>query len=90
MRSEYVEVVEIAPPPLRPPDVTGDGALENRDRYLPYVRVDYFARATAIYHLDQCVRTLESIGVDVAEFFAPAAENGLTYEIVRRLSSPAE
>ena len=76
MKSEFVEVVEIAPPPLRPPDVTGAGALESRDRYLPYVRGDYFARATAMYHLDKCVRTLESIGVNVAEFFAPAAENG--------------
>jgi hypothetical protein len=76
MKSEFVEVVEIAPPPLRPPDVTGAGALESRDRYLPYVRGDYFARATAVYHLDRCVRTLESIGVDVADFFAPADETG--------------
>jgi hypothetical protein len=76
MKSEFVEVVEIAPPPLRPPDVTGAGALESPDRYLPYVRGDYFARATAVYHLDRCVRTLESIGVNVAEFFTPAAENG--------------
>jgi hypothetical protein len=76
MKSEFVEVVEIAPPPLRPPDVTGAGALESRDRYLPYLRGDYFARGTAVYHLDRCVRTLESIGVNVAEFFAPAAENG--------------
>jgi zinc metalloprotease ZmpB len=76
MKSEFAEVVEIAPPPLRPPDVTGVGALESRDRYLPYVRGDYFARATAVYHLDRCVRTLESIGVDVAGFFTPAAGNG--------------
>jgi hypothetical protein len=76
MRSEFVEVVEIAPPPLRPPDVTGAGALESRDHYLPYVRGDYFARATAVFHLDRCVRTLESIGVNVADFFRPAAENG--------------
>ena len=72
MRSEFVEVVEIAPPPLRPPDVTGAGALESRDLYLPYVRGDYFARATAVYHLDRCVRTLKSIGVDVEDFFAAA------------------
>ena len=76
MKSEFAEVVEIAPPPLRPPDVTGAGALESRDRYLPYVRGDYFARATAVYHLDRCVRTLQSIGVDVADFFAPAEEVG--------------
>ncbi len=75
MRSEFVEVVEIAPPPLRPPDVTGAGALESRDRYLPYVRGDYFARATAVYHLDRCVRTLQSIGVDLDAFFARPVEN---------------
>lgn len=76
MTTDFVEVVDIAPPPLRLPDVTGAGARERRDRYLPYVRGDYFARATAVYHLDRCVRTLQSIGVNVADFFAPADEHG--------------
>ena len=76
MRNEFVEVVEIAPPPLRWPDLTGFGAQDSRARYLPYVRGDFFARATAVHHLDGCVRTLQSIGVNVSELFAPGQDSG--------------
>ena len=61
MKSEFVEVGDRAAPVAATRRDRGR-ALESTDRYLPYVRGDYFARATAVYHLDRCVRTLESIG----------------------------
>jgi tetratricopeptide (TPR) repeat protein len=70
-RSAFVNIVELHAAPV-PPDVTGAGARDRRDDYLPYVRGEYFARGTVIYHLDHCVRTLQSLGADPATLRASA------------------